>query len=63
MADGEEPFCNVVCRRVFPVPPIYNDRPLLRNGCYRTLPMWEATRMAKYDMQGVGVWEGGKLND
>jgi hypothetical protein len=39
--------------RVFPLTWIY-DGPLLCDGCYRTLPMWEVTTVAKFDMQGLG---------
>jgi hypothetical protein len=30
------------------------DRPLIRDGRYRTLLMWEVTMVAKYDMLGLG---------
>jgi hypothetical protein len=42
------------CRCVYLFPRIYNDRPLLRSGCYRTLLMSEVTAVTKDDMQGLG---------
>jgi hypothetical protein len=30
------------------------DRPLLRDGRYRTLLIWEVKTVAKYDMEGLG---------
>jgi hypothetical protein len=36
------------------------NRLLLHDGCYRMLPMWEVTTVAKYDVQGLGG--GGDIN-
>jgi hypothetical protein len=41
-----------LCHRDFPLQRIY-DKPLLRDGRYRTLPMWEVNTVAKCDMQGL----------
>jgi hypothetical protein len=38
-----------------------DDRPLLRDRCYRTLPIWKITTVPKYDMQGLGGGGGGLL--
>jgi hypothetical protein len=55
-----ERFCNGLCYRAIPLQRICNDRPLICDGCYRKLPIWEVTTVVKYDIQGL---RGGKLSD
>jgi hypothetical protein len=52
MADMKKGFCNGLCHRVFHYRRY--DRPLLRNECYRTSPIWEVTMAEMYDIQGLG---------
>jgi hypothetical protein len=42
------------CHRVYPLRRMYNERPSLREGYYRTLHLWEVIAVSKYDMHGIG---------
>jgi hypothetical protein len=48
MGDVKEHFCNGLCHHVF----VMTGRCFTTS--YRTLPMWEVTRVAKYSIDGLG---------